>query len=362
MSETEKTPLIGLTLEGLRAVAQEVGLPPYAAKQLAAWLYVKRVSDIASMTDISKAGRERLAERYRVGLEPPIAEARSADGTVKYLFRGAPQRDVEAVYIPDHDRATLCVSSQAGCKMGCTFCMTGQQGFHGQLTAHQIINQVLAIPESASLTNLVFMGMGEPTDNLGAVLTAIEILTAPWGLAWSPKRITVSTIGKTDGLRTLLDCTKVHIAISVHSPFADERARMMPVERAYPVAGVMELLRRYDFAHQRRLSVEYIMWRGINDDFKHADALARLLRGTSARANLIRYHVTPGSQLRPPSTAVMEAFRDRLNAAGIVATIRASRGEDIEAACGMLAGKKADADNADAATGTTPTDNHQHIS
>ena len=217
--------------------------------------------------------------------------------------------------------------------------MTGRQGFHGNLTAGQIINQVLSIPESATLTNIVFMGMGEPMDNLDPVLGAIDILTSSWGLAWSPKRITVSSIGKIDTLRTLLDTTKVHIAISVHSPFAEERASLMPVEKAYPLKDVLQLLRGYDFAHQRRLSVEYIMWGGLNDNMRHAQALARLLRGLDVRVNLIRFHAIPDSDLRTSPADTMVAFRDRLNELGITATIRTSRGEDIAAACGMLAGK-----------------------
>ncbi len=340
MTTTGLKPLIGLTLEGLREVAKECGMPAFSAKQMARWLYEKRVTDIESMTDLSKSARARLSESYEVGRMAPKAESRSVDGTVKYLFEGVGGRDIESVYIPDRDRATLCVSSQAGCRMNCSFCMTGRQGFHGNLTAAGIINQVLSIPESETLTNIVFMGMGEPMDNLDEVLAAIEILTAPWGLAWSPKRITVSSIGKLKELTVLLNTTKVHIAISLHSPFADERASLMPVERAYPVTSVIDLLRQYDFSHQRRLSFEYIMWRGVNDDFRHADAIARLLRGLDCRLNLIRFHAIPGSTLRPATTAMMEAFRDRLNDAGFIATIRASRGEDIMAACGMLAGQQ----------------------
>lgn len=335
-------PLIGMNVEQLREVAAAVGLRPFAAKQMARWLYEARVTDTDAMTDLSLAARARLREAYAVGREEPKAEARSVDGTVKYLFEGAGGRDVESVYIPDHDRATLCVSSQAGCRMGCTFCMTGRQGFHGNLTAAGIINQVLSIPQSRTLTNLVFMGMGEPMDNLDAVLRAIEVLTSPWGLAWSPKRITVSSIGKIKELRTLLDLTKVHVAISLHSPYGPERARLMPVERAFPITDVVELLRGYDFAHQRRLSFEYIMWRGVNDDLQHADSIARLLRGLDCRINLIRFHVIPDSDLQPATTSTMEAFRDRLNEKGFIATIRASRGEDIMAACGMLAGKADD--------------------
>lgn len=338
MMENLKTPLIGMSLAALRDVAAEVGLPRFAAGQIARWLYDKRVSSIDEMTDLSLKGRQRLSEAYAVGLQPPKAEALSADGTAKYLFEGAGGRDVEAVFIPDRDRATLCVSSQAGCRMSCAFCMTGRQGFHGNLTTAQIVNQVLSVPDSRRLTNIVFMGMGEPTDNLHAVMGAIEVLTAPWGLAWSPRRITVSSVGTLKGLRELLERTKVHIAISAHSPFVDERAALMPVERAYPLSEVLSLLRGYDFAHQRRLSMEYIVWRGVNDDMRHADALARLLRGLECRVNLIRFHSIPGSDLKPVSEGVMTAFRDRLNVAGVIATIRASRGEDIMAACGQLAG------------------------
>lgn len=334
-----KKPLIGLTLQQLREVVAEIGLRPFAAKQIASWLYVKRATSIDMMTDLPKSARERLNEEYCIGLVAPKDAAISADGTVKYLFEGVGGRDIEAVYIPDGDRATLCVSSQAGCKMNCKFCMTGRQGFNGNLTTAAIINQVLAIPQSQSLTNIVFMGMGEPLDNLLAVLDAISILTEPWGFAWSPKRITVSSIGKLKELRTILDLTKVHIAISLHNPFTAERAAIMPVERAYPVRDVIDLLSKYDFSHQRRLSFEYIMWRNVNDSLKYAEALVKLIGRLDCRFNLIRFHAIPGSDLLPSTTAVMERFRDNLNQHGITATIRASRGEDIMAACGMLAGK-----------------------
>lgn len=323
----------------LAEITAEVGLRPFAAKQIAAWLYKKRVDSIDAMTDIPKIAREKLKEICIVGREAPKEVARSSDGTAKYLFTGVPGRDIEAVYIPDRDRATLCVSSQAGCRMGCKFCMTGRGGLDGNLDTGAIVNQILSIPESDKLTNIVFMGMGEPTDNLDAVLEAIEVLTSDWGLAWSPRRITVSTIGNTRGLKELLDRTKVHIAVSVHTPFSTERSTIMPVEKAFPLREIMPLLRRYDFAHQRRLSVEYTMFAGINDEARHADALVRLIKGTDARVNLIRFHRIPGFEGAPSPANVMTAFRDRLNDAGVTATIRASRGEDIMAACGMLAGK-----------------------
>lgn len=340
MNTASLIPLIGKTLAELREVATEAGLKPFAAKQMCAWLYERRVESIDQMTDLSKAARERLNLKYTVGREAPVATATSSDGTAKHLYRGVGGRMIESVYIPDADRATLCVSCQAGCRMGCTFCATGRGGFQGQLSASAIINQILSDPKSETLTNVVFMGMGEPTDNLDAVIKTIEILTEPWGLGWSPKRITVSSVGNVEGLRRLAEQTRVHLAVSVHNPFAAERRAMMPMERANPVADVMEMLRGYDFAHQRRLSVEYTMWRGQNDSMRHAEALARLIKGTAARVNLIRYHaIDPDSPTQPSGRETMERFRDRLNALGVTATIRASRGEDIDAACGMLSGK-----------------------
>ena len=333
--------LLGKNLAELGEVASAAGLRPFAAKQMAAWLYVRRVTDIEAMTDLPKRARSWLADNgYTVGRHEPVEAAVSTDGTAKYVFDGVNGRSVEAVYIPDRDRATLCISSQAGCRMGCRFCMTGRGGWQGNLDAGDIINQIFSIPASDTLTNLVFMGMGEPTDNIEAVLRAIEIITAPWGMAWSPRRVTVSTIGKQPGLDMLLERTNVNMALSLHTPFAAERASIMPVEKAYPLAGVIDTFRQHDFAHQRRLSMEYTMFAGINDDVRHARALAAALRGTSARVNLIRFHQIPGFEGKPSTQEVMERFRDTLNEAGVIATIRASRGEDIMAACGMLAGAK----------------------
>ncbi len=339
MTDNTLIPLIGKSLDELREIAQNVGLKPFQGGQMAKWLYEKRVKSIDEMTDLSIAGRQRLAQQYCVGRQEPDVVTESIDGTRKYLFYASSGNAIESVYIPEDDRATLCISSQKGCKMNCSFCMTGRQGFHGNLTATEIINQILSIPESESLTNVVFMGMGEPMDNYDAVVKVIEVLTAKWGFAWSPKRITVSSIGKLTELKRLIDSTSVHIAISVHSPFHRERLQLMPVENAFPIDDVMTLLANYDFAHQRRLSVEYIMWDNLNDDIAHADALAELIRHTSARVNLIRFHAIPDSRLRTATNQRMVEFRDHLNQLGIICTIRRSRGEDIMAACGMLAGK-----------------------
>ncbi len=333
-----KEKLLGKTPEELKAVAQAAGLPSFAGKQLAQWMYEKRAKSFDEMTNISKAGREKLAELFELGVEAPLGLAESSDGTKKYLFP-ASEFAVEAVMIPDEERKTLCVSSQAGCKMGCKFCMTGRQGFHGNLTPAEILNQFISVDESAELTNAVFMGMGEPLDNTDNVLRAIEVLTAPWGFAWSPKRVTLSTIGVLPSLRRYLDESRCHLAISIHNPFPDERLELMPVQKAWPVAEVIRMLKEYDWTAQRRVSFEYTMFAGWNDDRRHADALARLLRDIECRVNLIRFHKIPDFPYECASPRAMEAFRDRLNSLGVTCTIRASRGEDILAACGMLAGK-----------------------
>ncbi len=336
----EKKKLMGMTLAELQQVAAEVGLPGYTAKQMADWLYKKHVTEVSEMTNVALAKRSALAERYEVGAYPPAMAQRSVDGTIKYLYAAGEGHFVESVYIPTEDRATLCVSSQVGCKMNCLFCMTGKQGFSANLTANQILNQIQSLPEHESLTNLVFMGMGEPLDNVNELFKVLEILTAPWGYGWSPKRITVSTVGAMKGLRRFLEESECHLAFSLHSPYPEERLSLMPVEKAFPAKEVIDLIRHYDFTHQRRVSFEYIVFKGLNDDLKHADALARLLRQIPCRVNLIRFHAIPNVPLQTSDMARMEAFRDRLNAKGVVCTIRASRGEDIFAACGMLSTAK----------------------
>ena len=218
--------------------------------------------------------------------------------------------------------------------------MTGKQGFNGHLTTSEILNQIFAIPESQSLTNIVFMGMGEPLDNPESVFKALEVITAPWGLAWSPKRVTVSTIGQMQHLKEFLDKSQCHLAISIHSPYSQERAQLMPVEKAYPIEEVLDLLRQYDFSHQRHLTFEYIVFKGLNDDARHAHALLKLLSGLDCKVNLIRFHAIPNVELQTTDMTQMEKFRDILNEHGLTATIRASRGEDIFAACGMLSSLK----------------------
>lgn len=328
-------PLLGKTLQELQAIAQEVGLPRFAGKQLAEWLYVRRATTFDEMTNISLKGREALKERYTIGRHAPIAEAISKDGTKKYLFQIGEQF-VESVYLPEDDRATLCVSTQAGCKMGCKFCMTGTLGFHGHLAAADILNQIFSIPDAAKLTNIVYMGEGEPMDNLDNVLSSLEVMTSPWGCAWSPKRITISSVGINKGLKRFIEESECHLAISLHNPFAVERQEIMPIEKVNHLSDVLALLKQYDWSHQRRVSFEYICWGGVNDTAKHANELVRILKGLDCRINLIRFHAGVDQSFPNSNEKQMEWMRDYLTTKGITTTIRRSRGEDILAACGML--------------------------
>lgn len=331
-----KKALLGLSLDELKTVVKELRMPQFTAKQIAGWLYQQHVGSIDEMTNISKVNRERLADQYVVGAMPPLDCQRSQDGTVKYLFPVADGKFVETVYIPDHDRATLCVSCQVGCKMNCLFCQTGKQGFEGSLSAGEILNQVYALPERDTLTNIVFMGQGEPMDNLDNVLRATEILTADYGYAWSPKRITVSSVGIKGKLKRFLDESECHVAISMHSPLPEQRQQLMPAERQMSIAEVVDLLKQYDFTHQRRCSFEYICFAGLNDTTTHAREIVRLLEGLECRVNLIRFHEIPDVDLPGADEERMEHLRDYLTNHGVFTTIRASRGQDIFAACGLL--------------------------
>lgn len=339
----QKEFLLGKSLEELREIALSVGLPGFAGKQMADWLYKKRVCEIDEMSNLSKKGREALNERYVVGRVAPTHVATSVDGTKKYLFPVTCGECVEAVYIPSADRATLCISTQAGCKMHCKFCMTGTLGFHGHLTVSDMLNQVFSIPESAELTNIVVMGMGEPMDNINNLLATLNVMTNEWGCAWSPRRITVSTVGLIPGLERFLRESECHLAVSLHNPFSREREDIMPAEKAYKLKDVLELIKQFDFAHQRRVSFEYIVFAGTNDTIRHAVELQKILRGLPCRINLIRFHDTDQCELKGASNERIEFLRDYLNNNGITTTIRQSRGEDILAACGMLIAKEGNA-------------------
>ena len=335
--------LIGKTLDELTALAVDrLGQRRFVGAQLADWLYKKQIRSVDELTNLSKTAREQLATDYTIGLLPPLDVQTSTDGTRKYLFQTEAGNPFEAVYIPSETSRTLCISSQTGCRMGCRFCATARLGFRENLSAAQIVGQVLSVDEASELTNVVFMGMGEPMDNVDEVLRAIEILTAPWGLAWSPTRITVSTVGVLKGMERLLTETRVSVAVSLHNPFADERLALMPAEKANPIERVVERLKAEKFTHHRRLSFEYIVFEGVNDTERHAQGVARLLEGLGeVRVNLIRFHAIPDSPLRGASDDRIKAFNRTLNGLGITTTTRTSRGEDILAACGLLAGKQA---------------------
>ena len=328
--------LYGQTLPQLEALCNRLEMPRFAAKQIARWLYDKHATTIEAMSDLSARHRALLAETYEVGLTAPEKVSISTDGTKKYLYRTSQNHFIDSAYIPDGDRATLCISSQAGCRMGCRFCATGRQGLQHSLSTNEILNQIGSLPERERLTNVVFMGMGEPLDNLDNLLPALEVLTSAWGFGWSPTRITVSTAGVASRLERFLEATQVHLAVSLHNPFPHERAEIMPIEKAWPIREVVEILRRYDFTHQRRVSFEYIVMSGLNDSPRHIRELCRLLDGIKCRINLIRFHKIPGSPYFSPDDRAMIAFRDALTAKGIHTTIRTSRGEDIQAACGLL--------------------------
>jgi 23S rRNA (adenine2503-C2)-methyltransferase len=344
MNDTKEN-LFGLPLSGLGRVAEEAGLPPYAAQQLAHWLYARHADSFEVMLNLPLRARAWLAEHYTIRVQAPVFEAQSADLTRKYLFPAA-DRFVEAAFIPEGRRATLCLSVQVGCKMGCLFCQTGRQGFQGNLDAGEILNQVRSLPERDRLTNLVYMGMGEPLDNLGNVLDSLEILTSEYGYGFSPSRITVSTVGLLPAMLRFLEASRCHLAVSLHSPFEEERRSLMPVQNAYPLHEILGALRERARSGRRRVSFEYIMFDGLNDSSRHARELVRILQGIPCRVNLIPFHPIPGSPLRPSPHERIEAFQARLKAGGYITTLRKSRGLDIAAACGLLSTQKLHASQA----------------
>jgi len=332
----EKEKLYGKTLNELIAGTKRIGLPGFAAKQISDWLYKKEIQSVEEMTNLSKKTRELLSVDYEIGLSAPVNVSESSDGTKKYLYKVLKDKYIETVYIPDNERATICVSSQAGCKMGCIFCMTGKQGFQGNLTSNEILNQFRSLPEFRSLTNIVYMGMGEPLDNITEVLKSLDILTNEWGYGWSPTRITVSTVGLINGIKEFLEKSRCHLAVSLHSPFDEERRKLMPIQWTNSVQDVLDIIRKFDFNSQRRVSFEYILFKGMNDTPRHIKECARILNGIKCRINIIRFHPIPGSQFQSPDPGAAINFKEALNAKGILTTIRASKGVDMQAACGLL--------------------------
>ncbi len=337
---TPKEALLGKTKEELTQIVSDLGLPSYTGGQIAYWLYKTQIQSFDEMTNISKKARTLLNENYSLGVESPISVKESADGTKKYLFKTLKSGFIEAAYIPDQDRHTLCVSSQAGCKMGCLFCMTGKQGFQSHLSTGEILNQLRSIPERNKMTNIVYMGMGEPFDNTDAVMKSSSIFTAEFGFAISARKVTVSTIGIIPSMKQFLENSKCNLAVSLHTPFDEERRKLMPIQNVYPIKDVVDTIQQYDLGKYRRVSFEYIMFKGVNDSRRHVNELARLLNKVNCRINLIRFHPIPGTPLESSDESTILDFQQALMAKGIVTTIRASRGQDIDAACGLLSTKE----------------------
>lgn len=342
-----KTTLLGKSLAELQDIVLELGMPKFTAKQIAQWIHRNNICTIDEMTNISKHHRELLADKYSIGRVGPIETHTSKDGTVKYLFPTEEGKFVETVYIPEKDRATLCVSSQVGCKMDCMFCQTGKQGFNGNLTATDILNQIYSVEKPESLTNIVFMGQGEPLDNYENLMEAVNLIKADFGWAWSPRRITVSTVGLKKNLKRFLDECDCHLAVSLHFPLHEQRLKYMPSEKQFSIEQILGLLKQYDWSHQRRLSFEYTMFDGVNDSAIFAKEIVKLLGNIDCRVNLIRYHRILGVDLNDSPMPRMTAFRDYLTNHGVYTTIRISRGQDIEAACGLLSTKNQNQDETD---------------
>lgn len=335
----QKDILLGKTLSDLKLMVKEIGLPSFVADQIAFWLYKTNIQSIEEMTNISKKARQQLSEKFDLGVVASVKVQLSADGTKKYLYPVSSHKFIETAFIPDEKRNTLCVSSQVGCKMGCLFCATGKQGFQAQLSSGQILNQLRSLPERELISNIVFMGMGEPFDNVEEVMKAQEILTSDYGFELSVRKVTVSTIGIIPAMEVFLRESKCNLAVSMHSPFDEERRKLMPIQHVYPIKDVVDCINSFDLGKYRRVSIEYIVFGGLNDTPKHVKELARLLNKTRCRINLIRFHPVPNVPLPPTDEERLIEFQQALNAKGIVTTIRASRGLDIDAACGLLSTK-----------------------
>jgi 23S rRNA (adenine2503-C2)-methyltransferase len=332
--------LIGYTRDELLELLAIERLSAVRLDRLLYWLYKRKISDFNDMIDLPKLLRQRMASGYSTGFYPPKSSFSSSDGSKKYLFDAGDKGTIETVFLPEPRRKTLCMSVQAGCRMGCSFCQTGAGGYRGNLSAGEIINQFCSIPESGGLTHAVFMGMGEPFDNYENLIRAIRILTSEWGMAIGASHITVSTVGVLPGLKKFLLDTRAHLAISLHSPFPEERKRWMPVENKYPIKEIVKYLTGIQVEKRRRISFEYAMVKGINDSQSHAEALSELLNHSGFRINLIPFNPVAALNWAPSDEETVKRFRNYLDRSGIPATIRKSRGVDIGAACGLLGGCK----------------------
>ena len=348
---TPKTNLLGLTRSGLEAFVAGMGEKPFRARQLMKWMYRRAVGDIDAMTDLGKDFRQRLAAIAEIRAPEVIVAQRSADGTRKWLLRLESGQAIEMVFIPEPGRGTLCISSQVGCTMDCTFCSTAQQGFNRNLDTAEIVGQVwLANRElgyspdgDRVITNVVFMGMGEPLANYRNVVPAAEVMMDDLGLDLSRRRVTISTSGLVPQMIRIADETNVALAVSLHAPNDELRSELVPINRRHPIAELLDACWHYvEKQNARSVTFEYVMLDGVNDRPEHARQLATLLRGRPAKVNLIPFNPFPGTRYRRSGEEAIVRFRDLLIRGGVIATIRRTRGDDIDAACGQLVGRVTD--------------------
>ncbi len=338
MNHTNLITIAGSELSDIEALLYSLGVDATYSRRLLYWVYRKAIRSFAEINDIPYAVLRTLDQNTSIGLMPPVASEVSADGSVRYLFSGSGDLNHETVWLPDGKRSTVCVSVQSGCRMGCRFCATGSNGWGGNLTACEIVNQVVSVPHE--ITHIVLMGMGEPGDNIEEVLKACRIFTAEWGLAAGRSKVTVSTVGVTPSVMRLLDETECNITLSLHSPFPEERREFIPAETRWPFEETLSLLKNYYNRRKRRFTVAYVMIEGRNDTDRHLEELKKLLTGTGIRVNLLPYHPLAGDDARSSGSDVMMKFKHNLVTSGISASVRKSRGADVDAACGMLAAKK----------------------
>jgi 23S rRNA (adenine2503-C2)-methyltransferase len=344
----ERMNLLGLPRAELETfVAQRLGAKPFRARQLMKWIYRRGVADFSAMSDLAQDFRAQLADVAEIAVPQIVTEQKSSDGTRKWMLRMDEVQGIETVYIPEPDRGTLCISSQVGCAMDCSFCATAQQGFNRNLSVAEIVGQVwLARRELAPefrITNIVFMGMGEPLANYRNVVPAIRIFLDDLGYDLSRRRVTLSTSGLVPQIYKLAEECNVALAVSLHAPNDELRNQLVPINRKHPIAELLDACWHYlDEQNGRSITFEYVMLDGINDKPEHARQLARLMRGRAAKLNLIPFNPFPGIKYRRSSAAAILAFRDILNDHGVIATTRRTRGDDIDAACGQLAGRVTD--------------------
>jgi 23S rRNA (adenine2503-C2)-methyltransferase len=337
-----KNILCGLTHEEIFDLIRPSGFNSVHAVAISNSIYKKKIADIQQIAKIPSRLKVVLENCSDIGIFPPADFQVSADKSIKYLFLTRTGKKFETVYIPENKRNTICVSTQSGCRMGCQLCVTGKYGFHGNLSAGEIINQIIGIPDLEKVTHVVFMGMGEPMDNLENVLKACEIITAGWGLAISPRNVTVSTVGITSGVKEFLMKSGCNLTLSLYSPFAGERKKVIPAEKNYPADQIIDIMKSFPVKKSRRLSLAYVMIRDLNDSDNHLEGIKTILKDTKIRVNLLPYHPVGKDKNISSSAERMQYFKHNLIVSGISASVRKSRGIDISAACGLLATKLID--------------------